>query len=212
MCHVNQLLPVFHISRLRINTDGAGVTSLVGLSGCPNRCRHCINFARLQQKPVLLSPVALYTKLSVDDLYFQATGGGVTFGGGEPLLSAAGIAAFAALPGGRWKLRIETSLNVPWTQVEACLPCTDQWIVDVKDMDESIYRAYTRRSGVLMRENLAKLATLVPEKLHVRLPRIPDGNTSDDLRHSREQLLALGVTDVEEFDYRPHPAPWPDDP
>ena len=208
---VDHLLPVLHISRLRINMDGAGVTSLVGLAGCPNHCRYCINFRRLQQKPVLLAPTTLYQQLMVDDLYFRATGGGVTFGGGEPLLSAGGIADFARLVAGSWQLRMETSLNVPWAQVEVCLPWIDQWIVDVKDMNDAIYRAYTGCSGQHMRENLSRLAALTPEKLQVRLPRIPGYNTADDLRRSHELLQSIGVVHVTEFDYKPFSANWPED-
>ena len=35
--------PVFAVSRHRLGTDGAGVTTLVGFRGCPLSCRYCLN-------------------------------------------------------------------------------------------------------------------------------------------------------------------------
>ena len=35
--------PLIGISRLRIRTDGHGVTTLVAFHGCPLRCKYCLN-------------------------------------------------------------------------------------------------------------------------------------------------------------------------
>lgn len=35
--------PIMGVERLRINSDGDGVTTLVGFYGCPLRCRYCLN-------------------------------------------------------------------------------------------------------------------------------------------------------------------------
>ena len=34
---------IMSISRLRMGTDGKGVTTLVGFYGCPLDCKYCIN-------------------------------------------------------------------------------------------------------------------------------------------------------------------------
>ena len=82
--------PLLALSRLRMQTDGVGVTTLVAGAGCPLRCKWCINKKLLAMgKPERVTPRQLYEKVRCDDLYFRATGGGVTFGGGEPLLHAA---------------------------------------------------------------------------------------------------------------------------
>ena len=70
--------------------DGAGVSTLIAGAGCPLHCRWCINRELLQSAPN--KPVTaqeLLERVKIDDLSFRATGGGVTFGGGEPLLHAA---------------------------------------------------------------------------------------------------------------------------
>ncbi len=77
------------LSRHRIGVDGAGVTTRVAFHGCPLNCKYCLNPQALSPKGVWkrFSPEELFNEIKKDDLYFCATGGGVTFGGGEPLLS-----------------------------------------------------------------------------------------------------------------------------
>ena len=35
--------PIFAISRLRMGTDGSGITTLVTFMGCPLQCKYCLN-------------------------------------------------------------------------------------------------------------------------------------------------------------------------
>ena len=200
--------PVIAFDRLRINTDGEGVTTLVCFHGCPLRCRYCLNpfsFAP-DTRRTEMTPAELYEKVRGDEVYFLATGGGVTFGGGEPLLYPDFLAGFRALCGGEWKLWAETSLNVPWENTERAARCLDGFIVDAKDTDPDIYRRYTGRDNGGMLENLARLAKLVgPERIVVRLPLIPAYNTDADRRSSRERLEAMGLTRFDEFTYRTEP-------
>ena len=88
----NVTMPVLSINRHRLTTDGVGVTTLVAAYGCPLSCKYCINERILNpdslKSCVHMTPQQLYDRLKIDDLYFIATGGGVTFGGGESLLHA----------------------------------------------------------------------------------------------------------------------------
>ena len=90
-----------------------------------------------------------------------ATGGGVVFGGGESLLHARFIAAFAELVPKDWKILAETCLNVPTDLLNAALPAVDTWIVDIKDMNPEIYRAYTGQDNAQVLKNLRTLAEVV---------------------------------------------------
>ena len=77
------------LSRHRIGVDCEGVTTLVAFHGCPLRCKYSLNSKALSLNGVWkrFIPEELYNHVKQDDLYFRATGGGVTFGGGEPLIS-----------------------------------------------------------------------------------------------------------------------------
>lgn len=197
-------MPVWAVSRLRMATDGVGVTTLVTAEGCPLRCRYCLNPVSWngEAKPVPLTPEELYEQVKIDDLYFQATGGGVTFGGGEPLLYPRFIADFRALCPAEWKIRIETSLNVPRENVETVLDSTDEFIVDIKDMSPAIYRSYTGQSNKQVYFNLAYLlACAGPERVLVRVPLIPDNNTEADVDSSLTVLRGMGVDRFDLFRY-----------
>ena len=199
---MENMLPVFAVSRLRMATDGKGVTTLVGVHGCPLQCKYCLNAARLKpEQPVTYyTPQALLDAVRVDGLYFSATGGGITFGGGEPLLHAPFLAAFKALMPVDWTLTAETSLHIPRPQLLTAAKCVDQFIIDIKDMDDGIYRAYTGREP--LRENLMALKDLAgQERMHIRIPRIPGYNTAVHQQRSAEVLQKLGFTRLETFDY-----------
>ena len=197
--------PVITYSRLRMTTDGEGVTTLVIFHDCPLRCKYCLNpysFAT-DTKREDLTPEQLYDKVKIDDLYFVATGGGVTFGGGEPLLRADFLKEFRALCGDRWHLCAETSLNVPAETVRTAANCMDMFYVDCKDTNPEIYKAYTRIQNAQMLENLRTLLSLVgAERVVVRVPLIPGYNTESDRERSRALLESMGVTQFDFFTYK----------
>ena len=197
--------PIIGISRHRMATDGDGVTTLVGFHGCPLRCAYCLNPHSFAEDTVrtVMTPEALYERVKVDQLYFLATGGGVTFGGGEPLLYPDFLQEFRALCGSAWRLCVETSLSVPWNAVEAAIGIIDEFIVDCKDTDLDIYRRYTGKDNGVMLENLARLLTLVsPERVVVRVPLIEGYNDESYREKTRARLSEMGVTRMDLFSYK----------
>ena len=199
------IAPIVTCARLRMQTDGKGVTTLVCFHGCPLRCRYCINpfsFAE-DTKRESLTPQQLYDRVKIDALYFLATGGGVTFGGGEPLLYGRFLQEFRQICGQDWHLCAETSLNVPREQVELAAGCIDHFYVDCKDTNPDIYRRYTGRNNEKMLENLRFLLSLVgPERITVRLPLIPDYNTEEGRQQSKALLQEMGIQKFDLFTYR----------
>lgn len=196
--------PLLSLARLRMGIDGEGVTTLIAGASCPLRCRWCINKELLEKAPAEeISAEELLARVRIDDLYFRATGGGVTFGGGESLLHAPFIRRFSALCPEEWKISVETSLAVPRQNVETALEAVDLFIVDCKDTDREIYRRYTGVDGAArVEDNLRFLLDRAgPERVSVRVPLIPEYNTPEDQARSAERLRALGVTRLDLFDY-----------
>ena len=64
-------------------------------------------------KVVNISPKELYDIARKDEFYYVATKGGVTFGGGEPLLYSNFIKEVLLCGANKWHTSVETSLNVP---------------------------------------------------------------------------------------------------
>ena len=163
------------INRLRIDTDGPGVTTLVGLHGCELDCKYCINAK--SPPPIRYTVSRLYDVVKRDRLYFDNTGGGVCFGGHEPLMQQQFIMDFidyVRAQGDTWKIGIETSFNFP-VYPQDLIDKLDYIICDVKDTNTDIYKAYTgqdnyytmaisvmeaRRNGYLMNYKGCIFATL----------------------------------------------------
>jgi pyruvate formate lyase activating enzyme len=194
---------VIGISRHRLATDGDGVTTLVAFNGCPLRCKYCLNYTCWDPtKGREYTPESLFAEVKIDQLYFLATKGGVTFGGGEPMLQVDFIKEFRALCGPQWQLLAETSLNVPFEKMEALDPVLDGYIVDIKDMNPEIYRAYTGKDNLLTLKNLEwLLQRRGAESIMVRVPHIPDFNTDEAVAQSMERLKVMGVKHFDEFNY-----------
>lgn len=196
--------PLIAINRHRLTTDGEGVTTLVGFHGCPLHCEYCLNAQCLQADGVWcrLTPGELYSEVEIDDLYFVATGGGICFGGGEPLLRSDFIKAFAEIMNPEWKLTIETSLNVPLENVKAIASLVQMWYVDIKDMNPDIYKAYGCKENKQVVSNLQWLAANgYADKVIIRLPLIPEYNTDEDRQRSQQQLEEMGFTNFDKFNY-----------
>lgn len=194
---------IFGVSRHRLTTDGEGVTTLVAFTGCPLRCKYCLNKQSWEpEKGRLYTPELLFEEVKIDQLYFLATHGGITFGGGEPLLQLPFIQAFRNLCGRQWQIVVETSLHVPLATVQAIDPIVDGYIIDIKDMNPEIYEAYTGKTNNIVLENLQWLLhNGDPNRIKVRVPHIPEFNTDEDVANSIERLKSMGVMDIDEFHY-----------
>jgi len=193
------------VARHRIAIDGDGVNTLVVFMTCPLRCRYCLNPQTLDAglPHRALTPDELYEETRKDELYFLATGGGVTFGGGEPLLRPDFIRAFRSLCGDEWKLNVETSLNVPEDNVRGLMPVIDYWFIDIKDMDPDIYRKYTGRDNGRVISNLRLLADSgLAGRCTLRIPHIPGYNEDADRDRSIKELEAMGFSDFDRFEYK----------
>ena len=197
-------VPLIGICRHRLTTDGQGVTTLVAFHGCPLRCKYCLNAQCLRAEGVWCQMDAhdILNEVMIDDLYFKATNGGVTFGGGEPLLRSDEIVKFCQQRPMDWKIYIETSLNVERRHLEAVAPYINHYFIDIKDMNPDIYHRYTSINNTRVMENLRWLAEHEDlQKVTIRLPHIPEYNTQKDIEESRKKLEAMGFSDFYCFKY-----------
>ena len=196
--------PLIGICRHRLATDGQGVTTLVAFHGCPLRCRYCLNEQCLRADGVWqrMDALDIFNEVMVDNLYYIATGGGVVFGGGEPLLRSDEIVRFCQMRPMEWRIYIETSLNVERRHLEAVAPFIHHYYIDVKDMNPDIYRRYTSQDNHRVVGNLQWLAAHADlGTVTIRLPHIPEYNTQTDIDESRRQLETMGFRDFDRFEY-----------
>lgn len=197
--------PVSAISRHRIGIDGEGITTLVVFHSCPLRCRWCLNPQTWREGSTfrMMTPQQLLVSVQMDDIYFQATGGGVTFGGGEPALRSRFIEEFRRIAPKQWKINIETSVNVPVEHIERLIQVTDEFVIDIKDMNPAIYEEYTGQTNEKVIANLRFLAENgVADRCLIRVPMIPEYNSENDRQNSVTALKALGFNRFDIFEYK----------
>lgn len=194
---------IMGINRHRMGTDGKGISTLITFYGCPLNCKYCLNpQCKSESTPcTYIEPNDLVNLLMVDDIYFKSTDGGIVFGGGEPLLNAEYIKEVCDLVPLQWKIRIETSLNVKWDKIELLLPYIDQWIIDIKDSNNEIYKNYTGVDNLKVYDNVLRLNHKTgKEKLLIRIPKIPNYNTEKNIQESVKLYSNLGNIDI--FNYK----------
>ncbi len=151
-------------------------------------------------------------KITVDELmdevmrdvpFYDQSGGGVTFTGGEPLFQAQFLREMLqASKRQGLHTTVDTSGQTSWTILESIFPLVDLFLYDVKHMDTQKHSKYT---SVPNRKILANLSKLAAEKARiiVRLPLIPGVNDDpENLRQTATFLAALpGLQGVELMPY-----------
>lgn len=111
-----------------------------------------------------------------DRAYYEASGGGVTISGGEPLLQP----EFTKRILRQCKEEgintcLESTFCMDWGRIEPVLPYADLLITDIKHMDPGEHQRYTGVSNERILKNLKRLSHEEKE-LIIRIPVIPGVN------------------------------------
>jgi pyruvate formate lyase activating enzyme len=114
-----------------------------------------------------------------DSVFYEESGGGVTFSGGEPFLQNRFLRSLLRSAKDRgFHTAVDTSGFTSPATLEAVAQLTDLFLFDMKTMDDAVHRATTGVSGALVQGNLRRLASW-GKKVVVRLPVIPGVNDDD---------------------------------
>lgn len=111
--------------------------------------------------------------------YYERSGGGITFSGGEPLLQKKFLYELLRESQKRgFHTAVDTAGNVPWETFEHILPYTDMFLFDIKLFSDEKHRNATKTGCGKIHENIKRLAES-GSKIWVRVPVIP--GTNDDM-------------------------------
>ncbi len=129
-----------------------------------------------------------------DRPFFDASAGGITLSGGEPLMQPRFLEAFLPLAKDAClHVALETAGYYPLASLPPLLPFVDLVLFDIKVMDPEQHTRWTGRDNALVHDNLR---TLVARgvSLEVRLPVVPGVNTEpDNVAATAAFLRHLGV-------------------
>lgn len=194
------MVTYFDIKRFAVH-DGPGIRTTVFLKGCPLRCWWCHNPESQAKEPFTIdierkvngrsvpgkktygeqiNSADLMDTILRDRHFYEESGGGVTFSGGEPLMQVNELAEL--LETSRFNglhTAVDTSGFAKREQFERIAGNTDLFLYDLKHMDPELHKKYTGVDNILIHANADYLLN---SGAHVifRIPVIPEVNTSGD--------------------------------
>jgi pyruvate formate lyase activating enzyme len=134
--------------------------------------------------------------IMADKQYFDRSGGGVTFSGGEPMLQYAFIEKIIKGLDGI-HIAIDTSGYCDSSTFKRMLGLVDLVLFDIKHMDSDQHKRLTGVDNSKILSNF-KLAVDSGVDIKVRYPMIPDVNDDDyNIGHMTDMLKECGITSID---------------
>ncbi|MFI1994521.1 pyruvate formate-lyase-activating protein [Actinoplanes sp. NPDC020271] len=196
--HPGDLVASMHSWDVVTAADGPGTRFVTFLAGCHLRCLYCHNpdtWEGRNGQHVTLD--ALVAKMLTFKAFIQASGGGVTVSGGEPLLQEHFVEAYLH----RCKQEgmhtaLDTSGYLGARATDRLLDDTDLVLLDVKSSDPATYRRVT---GVDLRPTIAFGHRLAERgnRMRIRFVLVP-GLTDDPANVDGVAEIAADWGDVVE--------------
>ena len=130
-----------------------------------------------------------------DQMFYEESGGGVTFSGGEVMsMDMDFILAMAKeLKRQDVTLTIDTCGYVPYERFEKILPYVNTFLYDVKVMDPELHKKYMGTDNKLILENLIRLSQ-DGARIYIRIPTIKEVNGNEE--NMKETIAFLKQHDI----------------
>ncbi len=171
--------------------SGSGECADVCPSGARELCGRSMSVAEVMRE------------ILKERMFYDQSGGGVTFSGGEPLSQPEFVMA----------LLEECKRNEINTAIDTCgfvspkvlldtVPYTDLYLYDIKHMDPEKHKEYTGVDNAVVLSNLMKLGEN-GAAINIRMPFIPGVNTDEKNIRAMAEFLAgvKGITQVNLLPY-----------
>lgn len=173
-----------------------------GCLGCGMCTQVCLNKALtiLGRKE---SAEKLFSEILKDKDYYDKSGGGVTFSGGEPMLQYQGLLSILKLCREKGiHTAVDTAGAVPYEYFEKVIPYTDLFLYDIKCISNDIHRKYTGADNRGILSNLLRLSEDNAEII-VRIPLIKGVNTDEKEIRAMAEFLS-GLQGVKLYELLPY--------
>lgn len=149
-------------------------------TGCGRCAVECFSSA-LVLKGRKISAAELLENILSDRSYYEESGGGVTFSGGEPVLqNEFALQVLAACREEGIHTALQTAGNYPFEQLESLLPYLDLIMYDIKGYSPGTYRFFVRGDRDRMLANLRLLGDKFRGETAVRTPCVGGVNDTDE--------------------------------
>ncbi|WP_416388956.1 trans-4-hydroxy-L-proline dehydratase activase [Merdimonas faecis] len=161
-------------------------------------CGKCENFCPAGVREIVgreYTVKELTKELMKDQMFYEESGGGVTFSGGEVMsMDMDFILAMAKeLKRQDVTLTIDTCGYVPYERFEKILPYVNTFLYDVKVMDPELHKKYMGTDNKLILENLIRLSQ-DGARIYIRIPTIKEVNGNEE--NMKETIAFLKQHDI----------------
>lgn len=174
---------IFDIQRCCYH-DGPGIRTTVFLKGCNLNCAWCHNPESFSIKPQLhygeeKSASEVLKVILKDKAYYDESGGGVTFSGGEPTMQPKFLLELLQLSKEHGlHTCLETNGYVPLETLQKITPYVDMFLLDYKVTDEDDLKKYTGARDGLWSSTIEYLEQM-GKPVILRMPIIPGINDNE---------------------------------
>lgn len=143
----------------------------------------------------------VFAEIIKDKSFYDNSGGGVTFSGGECMLQPDFLyEILKKCKNAGIHTAVDTAGNVPWESFEKILPFTDLFLYDIKALSPELHKIGTGVSNELILENLKKLSGRAD--IIIRIPVIGGYNDNEtELKQIAEYLKEIKIVKAEPLPY-----------
>ncbi len=164
------------------------------------KCVEACNAEALVSVGVEMSVETVIAEIDKDQPFYEESGGGVTFSGGEPLMQPEFLRELLKKCRTRGiHTAVETSGYADPSIVESIKDLVDLWLYDLKIMNSDLHRKILGAPNEKVIENLKLLNG---RNVIIRIPIIPDVNDGDENIDSVGRLASeLGIREIHLLPY-----------
>ena len=136
----------------------------------------------------------IFEEIDGDRIFYDTSGGGVTFSGGECMLQIDFLCALLKrCKENRISAAVDTAGHVPYEYFGRVIPFCDLFLYDVKCFDRDKHKEYIGVYNDLILNNLARLLR-ADTSIWVRVPIIPTVNDSvDEMKKIKDFIYSNGT-------------------
>lgn len=182
-------------------------------------CGKCLDVCHTSGKCILCGKCELYCpadarkvcgkKYTVDEIFdavisdkpfYDNSGGGVTFSGGECMLQIDFLCdILKKCKENGIHTAVDTAGHVPFESFERVLPYTDLFLYDIKCYDSEKHKKYTGVDNLLILENFKKLFK-ANAKIWIRIPVISGVNDNiNEMESIKDYIYSIGIPEKVEL-------------
>lgn len=216
---------IFDYKRYAIH-DGPGIRITVFLKGCPLRCKWCHNPESLSKSPDTIkeeivcdgmnfteqktigntaSVNEVMQEILKEKIFFDESGGGVTFSGGEPMMQPEFLLEILEqCKENNIHTVIDTSGFSDETWFRKINPYVDLYLFDLKIADNELHKEKTGVSNESIISNL-KFIDGQNKDINIRIPIIPGITDSEENLDSLKNIIS-GLKNVTQINLLPYHA------